>query len=64
MACWRRRAPQANQEAAMSKGKNPNPITGPKGKGTAPTGPQGKLARAPVSVPRIAVRTKASAKGR
>jgi hypothetical protein len=47
----------------MSKGKHSNPVPGAKGKGVPPAGPQPKVARPPAP-PRIAVRTRASAKGR
>jgi hypothetical protein len=47
----------------MSKGKHSNSLPGAKGKGAQPVAPQPKPARPP-SVPRMAVRTRASAKGR
>jgi hypothetical protein len=48
----------------MSKGKGGTPFPGPKGKSGAPAAPQPPRPRGPAAVPRVAVRTKASSKGR
>lgn len=48
----------------MTKGKGNTPFPGPKGRTGAPASNTPAHPRPPAVVPRVAVRTKASAKGR
>lgn len=55
---------EITKEHRMSKGKGSTPFPGQKGRTGAPAGNTPPRAHPPAVVPRVAVRTKASAKGR